>query len=265
MQAEALLRAGHVDEALKELQAAVRASSADGRLRLFLAQLLMVQGAWQRALGQLQVAAQLLPESVPMAHAYRLLIVAEMTRSAVFAGDSTPAVLGEPEAWLARLIDAVGALGRGQRGASIMQTVASALEEAQTVPGTIDGKPFEWLGDVDMRLGPVFEIVMNGRYFWVPGQHIRRLTLEAPTDLRDLVWLPASVEWVNGGTAEVFIPVRYPKSEQAADAFRLARNTEFDEPIGGLWTATGQRMFATDHGEYPMLETRSIEFEQVSV
>ena len=261
MEAEALLRAGHVDEALKELQAAVRASSADGRLRIFLAQLLMVQGAWQRALGQLQVAAQLLPECVPMAQAYRLLIGAELLRVRVFAGTARPAVLGEPEPWLASLMEAVAALGRGQHGNTIALSITAALEQAETVAGTVNGDAFEWLGDADMRLGPVFEIVMNGRYFWVPGQLIRRLDLESPSDLRDLVWLPGKAEWVNGGTAEVFVPVRYPGSENATETLRLARLTEYQEPLPGLWIASGQRMFATEKGEFPLLEIRSIEFE----
>lgn len=260
MEAEALLRAGHVDEALKELQAAVRASSGDGRLRIFLAQLLMIQGAWQRALGQLQVAAQLLPECVPMAQAYRLLIGAELLRAKVFAGTARPAVLGEPEPWLANLMEAVAALGRGQHN-NIARSVVAALEQADTVPGTVNGEAFEWLGDADMRLGPVFEIVMNGRYFWVPGQLIRRLDLESPIDLRDLVWLPGKAEWVNGGTAEVFVPARYPSSENAAEVLRLARLTQYHEVLPDLWVASGQRMLATEKAEFPLLEIRSIEFQ----
>ena len=36
----------------------------------------------------------------------------------------------------------------------------------------IDGKAFAWMADADMRLGPVLEAVINGRYYWVPLVHL---------------------------------------------------------------------------------------------
>ncbi len=36
-----------------------------------------------------------------------------------------------------------------------------------------------------MRLGPVIEAMVNGRYFWVPFAAIGELDFDPPADLRD--------------------------------------------------------------------------------
>lgn len=263
MEADELLRAGRVDESLASLQTAVRKAPSDAKLRVFLAQLLMVQGAWERALSQLQVAAQLDPSNSAMAYAYRGAIAAERTRAAVFAGRTLPELFGEPEPWMAALLDAVQAMAANEGASSsadIADRIQDALGQAQPVPGEIDGTPFEWLGDADSRLGPMFEMVINGRYFWVPGQYVSRLRFEPPADLRDLVWLPGEAQWVNGGSSPVFMPTRYMGSESEATDFRLARRTEFRERVQGVWEGIGQRMLATDSGEYSLLDVREIVF-----
>ena len=105
-----------------------------------------------------------------------------------------------------------------------------AFEAAPTSAGTIDGQPFEWIADADMRLGPVCEAVINGRYYWVPFERLTKIDLEAPADLRDVVWMPAHFQFSNGGEAVGLIPTRYPGSESADDAqVRLARKTVWNE------------------------------------
>ena len=42
----------------------------------------------------------------------------------------------------------------------------------------IDGKAFAWIADADMRLGPICEAVINGRYYWLPFVHIARIVIE---------------------------------------------------------------------------------------
>jgi type VI secretion system protein ImpE len=110
-----------------------------------------------------------------------------------------------------------------------------------------------------MRLGPVLEAMIDGRYFWVPMNHIREIAIEAPTDLRDLVWLPARFTWSNGGSVVGFIPTRYAGTENSNDAaLLLARKTEWQTQGEELSVGVGQRLFATDSAEFPILETRNI-------
>jgi len=139
---------------------------------------------------------------------------------------------------------------------------ARALELAPTSSGTINGERFEWLADADPRLGPVCEAIVNGRYYWVPFAHLSRVDIEAPTDLRDLAWTPAHLEFTNGGETVAIIPSRYSGSEAAADAtLCLARKTIWQEVRPGVYEGLGQRQLATDAGEYPLFDVRTIVFD----
>ena len=107
-------------------------------------------------------------------------------------------MLGEPLPWVALLLQALADAAQG-RGAAAAALRAEALEQAQAVAGTIDGEAFDWIADADSRLGPVCEAVIDGRYYWVPFERIRVVALEAPSDLRDVVWMPAHLGLANGG------------------------------------------------------------------
>jgi type VI secretion system protein ImpE len=257
--AEQTLRDGRVEEALAELQNEVRKAPDNAEYRVFLFQLLCVIGDWERARAQLKVLGELSAGSFPLVHVYGAAITCELLRAEVFAGARTPMVLGEPLPWLARLFQAlsVAAQGHSAEAASLR---AEALEQASAVPGTIDGQAFEWIADADSRLGPVCEAIVDGRYYWVPFERIRSVTLEAPADLRDVVWMPARLGLPNGGEASTLIPARYPGSEADRDGqIRLGRKTEWDEVAPETFHGRGQRMFATTGGEYALLSVRRIE------
>ena len=120
--------------------------------------------------------------------------------------------------------------------------------------------PFEWIADADPRLGPMLEAIVNGRYFWIPFQNIASIDIEAPRDLRDLVWTPVRFVWANGGDAVGFIPTRYPGSQSHHDdLIRLARKTEWIEASEDLHLGLGQRLLTTDVDEYPLMQIERIE------
>jgi len=250
------LRNADTEGAQAAATAAVKAQPGDGQLRVALFQLLCVHGAWERALGQLDVIAQLDSQALPMVGTYREAIKCEALRAAVFGGKATPLAFGEPKRWLAMLVEAQHAQARGETAAAA-RLREQALGEAEAVAGTCNGEPFEWIADADARLGPVLEAVVNGKYYWMPFTALAQLDIEAPEDLRDMVWLPAHFVFVNGGETVGLIPTRYPGAEADADGLvRLARKTDWTEDGEGR----GQRMFATDRNEYPLLETRTITF-----
>jgi type VI secretion system protein ImpE len=261
MQAEEYIRAGRLDEALADLQSRIRASPSDPRLRVFLFQLQSVLGNWEKALTQLNLLAELGPENLLLAQLFRPVLACEALRNEIFSGKRTPIIFGQPDEWIGLLIQANGHLAKGEFQAAA-ELRDRAFEAAPAVPGKIDGQPFAWLADADTRLGPVLEVILDGCYRWVPFCRIKRLHLEKPADLRDLVWLPAQFVWTNGGEASGHIPARYPRTETMADdALRLARKTEWETKEGNACVGLGQRIFATDSAEYPMLECRIIDFE----
>ncbi|MER2602703.1 MAG: type VI secretion system accessory protein TagJ [Candidatus Competibacter phosphatis] len=259
MQAEQSVREGRLQEALAELQAQVRKEPANAKYRIFLFQLLAVLGQWERASNQLNVLEEMDPESLPMVQTYREALRCELLRAEVFAGRRSPLIFGDPEPWMALLLEALQ-LTAGGHHAQAQTARDQAFEGAVATAGTLDGQPFEWLADADLRLGPMLEAVINGRYYWIPWQRIRTLALERPSDLRDYVWMPAGFTWANGGETVGLIPSRYPGSQASADPqVQLGRKTEWLEQESGIYLGIGQRMLATDQNEYPLLDIRRID------
>jgi type VI secretion system protein ImpE len=258
MKADELLKAGRLTEALAALQAQVRDNPADPKLRVFLFQLQSVLGQWDKAQTQLTVAADLDPTNLLMAQVCRDGLAAEAFRAEVFAGRRQPLVFGEPQEWVGLLLQSNQLAEQGNHDAA-RGLRERAFEAAPATSGTLNGEPFEWIADSDMRLGPMLEAVIQGRYFWVPVHNVREIRIEAPTDLRDLVWLEAMFTWSNGGTAPGLIPTRYPGSERSPEpALVMARRTEWDTRGDGASVGVGQRVLATDANEYPLLEVRHL-------
>jgi len=193
-----------------------------------------------------------------MAQMYGEAVKCEAIRAEVFEGKKSPMIFGEPEQWLAFLIESRLLAGRGEQGHSD-EMRARAFEEAPASSGRINDQPFEWIADADSRLGPVLEAIINGRYYWVPFSRMSEITMEAPEDLRDLVWMPAHLTFQNGGESLALIPTRYPASHASDDgAIALARKTAWEPIAEDAYRGLGQRILATDVGETPFLEVRAL-------
>lgn len=258
MTAEEFLKAGDLDGALSALQDAVRADASKAALRIFLFQLLCVRGEWKRAIAQLKISAELDATATPMAQTYREAIICEVYREKVFAGEKEPLVFGEPQEWIALMVEALKALaaGRAQEAADIR---ARAFEDAPAVSGQINGEAFEWIADADMRFGPLLEVIVNGRYFWMPFGAIRHAAFEEPADLRDAVWTPATITLANGGDIVGLIPTRYPGTvEQGDGAAKLARATEWRDLGAETYAGIGQRLLTTDLGDTALMDIRAL-------
>ena len=252
------LKGGDPVAALAQLQEQVRARPADPKLRIFLFQLLCVLGQWDRALNQLDVASGLDPEALAMAKTYGDAVRCEAVRGDVFEGKKSPMIFGQPEQWLALLIESLLVAGGGERERS-QELRSAAFDQAPASQGDIDGRPFSWIADADSRLGPVLEAVINGRYYWVPFSRLTKIQLEPPEDLRDMVWMPAHLQFENGGESVALIPTRYPGSETAGDGLiALARKTVWEEMGPDAHRGLGQRILATDADDAPLMEVRTI-------
>ena len=261
MSAEASLLEGDLDAALSQLEADVRANPADSKHRVFLFQLLVVRGEWQRALTQLNVMAELDAGTLGLVHTYREALACEMLRKEVFEGKRSPLIFGEPPAWVALVLEALKHTAAGRHDAA-SELTGKALDAADTSSGKIDDQPFEWMADGDSRIGPLFEAVINGRYYWVPLTNVLQLKIEPPTDLRDFVWAAAHFTWTNGGETVALLPARYPESDTDPDPLiRLGRKTEWDQVVDGTFLGRGQKTLMTDTGEFPLLDVRTIRFD----
>ncbi|MCF7699893.1 type VI secretion system accessory protein TagJ [Loktanella sp. M215] len=262
--ATALLKANDLPGALAALQDQVRKNAADPKLRIFLFQLLCVMSDWKRAVAQLKLCAELDAAAIPMAQTYREAIICEVYREKVFAGEKDPLIFGEPLEWVALMIAANRALARGDAAAAadLRDRAFGAVPDAT---GTLNGEKFDWVADADMRLGPLLEIILNGRYFWMPFSAIGTLTVDPPADLRDAVWTAASLKLANGGGTVALIPTRYVGTTGASDGTAmLSRTTTWADAGGGAQIGTGQRLLATDAGETAIMDLRSLVMDPVA-
>lgn len=254
------LRVGQPQRALELLQPQVRERPSDARLRTFLFQVLVILGQWDRALRQLALVAELDPSAQPMAQTYHAATLCEPLREQVFAGRKAPLLLGEPEAWTALLLEALLNEGEGDL-ANAGKLRAQALEQAPAVSGCVNGARFDWLADADSRIGPVLEAIVQGRYYWVPFTRIASIKLEAPEDLRDLVWMPAELQFTNGGDTVALVPTRYAGTPLDDGGLAMARRTEWTEVAPGCFAGQGQRMFASPLDDYPIMDLRELVFD----
>jgi type VI secretion system protein ImpE len=241
---------------------------------VFLFQLLAVMGQWERALTQLKVAGEMDAATLGMVHMYRDAVACEAVRAEVFAGTRTPVVFGQPDDWIALLLQALKLTSEGHHAqaaevrnraldaapATSGRIVTAADADAATAEKPARETAFAWISDADTRLGPMLETVVNGRYWWIPMHRIVEIQIESPEDLRDMVWTPAQFTWTNGGQCVGLIPTRYAGSETSDDPLVcLARKTDWLQPDEGVCLGLGQRTLATDVDDYPLLEIRQIQ------
>jgi type VI secretion system protein ImpE len=224
----ALYREGRLREAIKALGEELKSNPLDAKRRTFLFELLLFAGEFDRAEKQLDLLAGANAEAAAGTLLYRSALHAERTRQAMFASGETP----------------------------------SQKDEAVHA-GTWNGNAFSELSDADPRIGPNLEVFLAGSYTWIPIHYLRKLEIQPPANLRDLVWAQARVETSSDfrlqDLGEVLLPVLSPQTFRHADeSVNLGRETawETDETHGQI--PYGVKMMDIDGTDVPLLEIRSV-------
>lgn len=246
-----------IEEQILAVHDEIASKPSNDLLRIYLAQLHMVQGAWKKSLIHLQVAAKLKAENILMAQAYREAIQCEINREQIFLGKTEPLLLDTAPQWLMNLTLALQ-LDAEKKHTQAAKQRLNALNEASEFKCTINEQEFNWLSDADPRLGPVCELFINGKYFWHPFSQIRKIKIEKPHDIRDLIWSPAQVTLSNGESYPALIPSRYPFSYNYNVTAAKCLVTEWYESDEEQWFAIGQKLIITEKNEYPLLEINQI-------
>ncbi|TDV16439.1 type VI secretion system accessory protein TagJ [Paraburkholderia caballeronis] len=255
-----LLQTQTFDELKARATESVRQRPANSRDRWLLFQLLCVDGEWQRALMQLQTWATLEPDGKPRAQLHRELIQSELFRTEVFAGLRTPGFIDPPPAWLDTLLRANERLAKGDvAGADALRDAALNGAPATRGDGGQTGA-FDWLTDSDSRLGPVCEMAVAGGYRWVPFDTMQSLVMTPVSTLTDVVWRAATAILRSGAVLRGYVPVRYPGSESGPADIKLARETTWTNVGSTGVLATGQKTWATDRGDFGLLEIGTCRF-----
>lgn len=260
MSAEALLHQGELDACKAQLFAQIKQSPTNMDLRVFLFQLACVEQDWTRALSQLELLRKMSDANLPLVNTYSLLIDSEQKRQAVLNTDTPSPCFGARPAWMYRFSQVLQYCQQQQFEQARTEAIAG-VDAAPEVTGNIDGKPFSWLTDGDMRFGPCFEIMLNGGYFQLPYSDVKRIEFEAVEDLRDVVWRPARLTLKNNAQFIIFMPVRYPITATTTDEQKLAKVCDWSSPCADFYLGQGQRVLISDGTEFALLNIQVIEFD----
>ena len=224
----ALYREGKLREAIKALGDELRSNPLDAKRRTFLFELLVFAGEYDRAEKQLDLLAGANAGAAAGTLLYRSALHAERTRQAMFSNHETP-----------------------------------PLTDEAVHGGVWNEKPFTEFSDLDPRIGANLEVFIAGSYTWIPVHYLRKLEIEAPVNLRDLMWARARVETSSDfrlqELGEVLLPVLCPLSSSHPDeSVQLGRESawEPDESHGEI--PFGAKMILIDEVEVPLLNIRSV-------
>jgi type VI secretion system protein ImpE len=224
----ALYREGKLREAIKALGDELRSNPLDVKRRTFLFELLLFAGEFDRAEKQLDLLAGANAEAAAGTLLYRSALHAERTRQAMFANHEMP----------------------------------PSKDEAVHA-GVWNEKAFNEFADADPRIGANLEVFIAGSYTWIPIHYLRRIEVEPPANLRDLIWararLDTSADFRLQELGEVLLPVLCPQSSRHAEEIvQLGRESawEPDEEFGEI--PYGPKMMLIDDVEVPLLEIRSV-------
>lgn len=244
-----------LDELFEDAKERAKTAPEDLAARSALWQIFAARGELDRARKQLDLIPKLDSSWMVEVQACSRLLDAELHREAVLIGKASPACVGEPPAWFAQQVAALQMLGQGRSDAAL-PLLSQVWNSGEAWGGTVNGEPFEWVRDGDARLGPCLEIIIQGRYFWAPWERVIRLEMRPPTEIRDRLWQPATVQVTDDGAIEAFIPVRYPQPRDDAEC--MGRRTEW-VPLGDeLYIGYGQKCVVTDADQFGFLDIREL-------
>ena len=230
MDALSLYRSGNLRAAIDALGDELKKQPLDAKRRTFLFELLCFAGEYGRAEKQLDVLSDASSEAAAGAMLYRSALHAERERQDMFANNKLP-------------------LGT----------------EHPSPAGELNGEAFAGLSDADPRIGAHLEVFIAGSYTWIPFAYIESVETEPPKRLRDLLWLPASLqataEFRLQDLGEVLLPAIAPLSwKHSDDTVRLGRATVWEEDAEHGAVPFGQKLVVSGEVETPLLEIRKLSF-----
>jgi type VI secretion system protein ImpE len=229
VEAERLYKEGKLGEAIASLQEELRSDPHDVPRRIFLFELLLFQGEFERARKQLDVVEMADPESYIGTAYQKHILTAEERRQEMF-----------------------------RKG-----TVPDRMEDDENLSGTLNGEAFEYLSDSDPRIGPRLEMIAGGQYVWMPFSEISQIRISPPKLLRDLYWASAEIvtrdQPDDADAKEVLLPAMTALSWQNEnEGVRLGRVTEWHETESGDQIPAGQKILFVDDEDVPILEVREL-------
>lgn len=258
--AKTKLDEGKLDEAIALALNAVKAKPTDVTARTFLFELSCFSGDWERAEKQLDVIGQQDMQAMVGSVIFKQNFMAERDRIRYFEDGLMPECLIEPPKYVEKLLVGNNYVREGSI-AEARKVLDEVEEERPAFACKINGEDVSDFRDYNDLTMCIFEVIVKESYAWLPFEHVTRIEFFPPKSLRDLYWVQAEVQMVNGTTGEMFFPALYANSFKSDnDQVRLGRMTDWKDLGGELFLGEGLRMFWFDGEHRSILDLKNIEF-----
>lgn len=247
------LSEGRLNDALDLQFGIVRDSPDDSAARLFLFELLLIANRWSDSRATLRAIRSADPEWPESRRWHGQLIRAARQRSR----GRRPSLIGTIPLHARELRKANRYLALGSPDGAIRK-IDSASHSAPHLTGHVDGREFDGLRDLDDRTATVLEVFLNGKYFWLPFEQIRRLTLAPAERVLHSAYRPARILMRDSREFDCVLPLIYTSSS-AAEEFLLGLQTDCVPTDGGPMICMGARTLMLGEEELPLGDIQQLE------
>ncbi len=260
-EAKRLLDEGNLTGAIEAILNFVRSNPTDVAARIFLFELSCFSGDWDRADKQLDVIGHQDSNAMIGALIYRQNFKAERDRARHFSDSLQPGILAPPPTYVEDLIRANKRIREGNTAEA--RAILDAIEEERPAfKASVNGSQVSDLRDYNDLTMCIFEAIFKDQYIWIPMEQVASIEFFKPKTLRDLFWIQAEVELVEGTKGEMFIPSLYSGSwKHDDDDVRLGRKTDWRDLGDDIFVGAGTKLFWMDGTDRSILDIESIKFE----
>lgn len=254
------LDAGNLSGAVDAALRLVKTNPTDAAARTFLFELSCFAGDWDRAEKQLDVIGHQDANAMIGSLIYRGNFKAERDRMKLFSDGLKPQFMSAVPSYVEDLLTANNRLREGNTFEA--RSIADTVEENRPAfPCTVNGEGFSDFRDYNDLTMCVFEVIHKDAYTWLPFESVQKVEFFEPKTLRDLYWIQANVELINGISGEMFFPALYSGSWKSEnDQVRLGRMTDWRDVGEELFVGEGTKLFWMDGRDKSILDVRIIEF-----
>jgi type VI secretion system protein ImpE len=260
-EAKKLFDAGDLTGAIESVLNFVRANPTNIPARIFLFELSCFSGDWDRANKQLDVIGHQDTNAMIGSMIYRQNFKAEGDRIRYFSDSLQPGILAPPPTYVGDLIQANSRVREGNtaEARALLDKIEEERPAFKALVNGIEVSDFRDYNDLTMC---IFEVIFKDQYVWLPMEQVSKVEFFKPKSLRDLYWIQAQVELVEGTNGEMFFPSLYSGSwKHENDQVRLGRMTDWRDLGDDLFIGEGTKLFWMDGKDRSILDIETIEFE----
>lgn len=255
------LDSGDLTGAVEAALNLVKTNPNNAAARTFLFELSCFSGEWDRAEKQLDVIWHQDPNAMIGSLIYRQNFKDERDRMKLFSEGQSPEFMTPKPLYIDDMLSAVNRVREGNIAEA--RTLLDKVEdERPAFKCTVNDFGYSDFRDYNDLTMCVFEVFVKDSYTWLPFEQVKSIKFFKPKTLRDLYWLQAEVEMLNGISGEMFFPALYSGTWKSGnDAVRLGRMTDWQDLGEEVFVGEGTRVFWMDGKDKSILDIETITFE----